>query len=697
MALGLRAFSRNMEISVPLKRIGARSIILAGWLLTWGFSPAIAQDVLPIVYDFRSQQSDAGWQVARDLAPLSWSEHGLVLDSTGDDPFLIGPAVSLSGGDPLVLRVFLRTEAEGPLQVFYYPEGAEATEAQSLTFTVRRFYWGETCLPLPPLQGRWNFRLDLPPAPGKTEVARIQIEHRDRAGVLRVTPFEKHLEIQIEGVDGEAELVALKPFEPLHDVFRARLIHQQHFDGPTTLRIPRFYMPDAHPVDRVYERFVLRRPLPEPLNFETLGTPRYASDLTPISKSKAPYPSSSSKKGLQVQTLEDALELGIQHAGLNVNLSNLIDIRGKPDSYRWTVEGRTYRFNRAAVDAIPVKALSDAGVVVSLIVLAYESPNREVSRLLLHPNYSREAPNKLGAFHTITREGYEWYQACWEFLADRFSGRSSEHGRVANYIVGNEVTAHWYWANQGDVPANRFIEDYCRAVRVAQTAVRKASSSARVYLSFDHHWNIVYQDQPLRAIAGRALLDGFQRQAAMEGNFEWHLAYHPYPENLFNPRTWEDKTAVSAFSTPRITFKNLHVLEDYLKQPQFLWNGNSRRILLSEQGFHSDNSPDGEALQAAAYAYAWRRVLGLETVDALILHRHVDHRHEGGLNLGLWRRQTDSVATPDSKKPIYEVFKNADTEDWETAFEFALPRIGVDSWSALDAEFESMATSLNRD
>jgi hypothetical protein len=77
----------------------------------------------------------------------------------------------------------------------------------------------------------------------------------------------------------------------------------------------------------------------------------------------------------------------------------------------------------------------------------------------------------------------------------------------------------------------------------------------------------------------------------------------------------------------------------------------------------------------------------MEGIDAFILHRHVDHAHEGGLKLGLWTNKPGSVATPDRKRPMYEVFQAAGTDNQESAFKFALPVIGANSW---DAALESM-------
>ena len=157
------------------------------------------------------------------------------------------------------------------------------------------------------------------------------------------------------------------------------------------------------------------------------------------------------------------------------------------------------------------------------------------------------------------------------------------------------------------------------------------------------------------------------------------MAYHPYPENLFEPRFWNDTTALETDDTPRITFKNLDVLTRYLQRDELLFNGQPRRVILSEQGFHTPDGPDGETIQAAAYCAAYKRVEQLDGVDAFILHRHVDNAHEGGLRLGL-RSLEAGNGKAHRKKLIYECFRAADTPQWEQAFEFALPITGRTSW-----------------
>lgn len=386
--------------------------------------------------------------------------------------------------------------------------------------------------------------------------------------------------------------------------------------------------------------------------------------------------------------VEDAIVLGVKHAALNVNLSTLLARTNSPETIAWKTDAGACFIRPGALRGLDgqIKQLSDAGVVISLILLSYEPTDPVTRAVILHPGYSTNCPNRLGAFNTVTPEGKRSLRACLEFVAERYTRPGYPHGRAANFIVGNEVNSHWFWYNMGRASMEQVADAYLDAVRLCHESARKFSSSARVYVSLEHHWNIRYPGgNAEQAFAGRPFLDYFARRAREGGDFDWHVAFHPYPENLFECRTWNDKSATLANDTPRITFKNLEVLPRYLRTPELLHKGVPRRIILSEQGFHTPNGAEGEARQAAAYAYAYYRANQIPEVDSLILHRHVDHAHEGGLKLGLWGRNESSTSPcePSNRKQIYDVFRRADTTEWRKAFDFALPVIGIQRWEEL--------------
>ncbi len=391
-----------------------------------------------------------------------------------------------------------------------------------------------------------------------------------------------------------------------------------------------------------------------------------------------------SKKGLQVQMVDDALALGVKQAALNVSLTSLIDLDARPDSLRYRMDGREFAFHRAAIESIPVKPLSDAGAQVTLILLCTTTSDPRLSRIV-RPAEAKEAPHGITGFNVSDPEGRRYFQACLGILAERFSRRDGRFGRVAGYIVGNEVNSHAEWYNIGPAPMHKVARDYLRHPAGPRGRPQALGRRARVYISLEHHWTAKGNADPLRACPGRGLLDEMNRLSKEGGDFDWHIAFHPYPANLFDPRTWLDKAALPNADTPKITFKNLEQLTAYLRRPEMLCHGKPRRVILSEQGFHTPDGPEGQTLQAAGYCYGWIKASRLDGIDAFILNRHVDNAEEGGLRLGLWTRRPGTIATPESKKKIYEVFRLADTPDWETAFRFALPVIGIHSWDEVAA------------
>src|SRR5580704_17595421 len=423
--------------------------------------------------------------------------------------------------------------------------------------------------------------------------------------------------------------------------------------------------------------------------FVNLGGSAVRGDVAPRVASLGASVNSSSPlgaglKGLQVQMIDDALKLGIKHAALNVSLTSLIDLDPHPDSFRWESGGRSFYFSRGPVEGIPVLPLSTAGVRVYLILLSTVTAEPRLNRIV-RPAAAREVPNGITGFNVSDPEGRRYFEACLEFLADRFSRRDERFGRVSGYIIGNEVNSHGEWYCLGPATTAEVAADYLRAVRIAHTAVRRSSPAARVYISLEHNWTARNDPDPLKACPGRELLDELNRLSKAEGDFDWHVAFHPYPENLRDPRTWRDKTALPRADAPKITFKNLEQLTKYLRRPEMLCHAQPRRVILSEQGFDTPATPDGQTLQAAGYCYGWVKVASLDGIDAFILNRHVDNAQEGGLNLGLWTRQPGSIATPAAKKRIYEVFRAAGTPEWESAFRFALPVIGIKSWDEVAA------------
>ncbi|MFC3799520.1 DUF5722 domain-containing protein [Cohnella sp. GCM10012308] len=492
------------------------------------------------------------------------------------------------------------------------------------------------------------------------------------------------------------QLFALEPYEdPSAPVLGSKspLVSQAVGSGTAeacyafTIRADRF---DPAGKDLIYDRFAVA--LRSGSGTLTPVDAKYVTTFSGVAASNEAFPVSATKKGLQVQLIDDAQELGIGHAALNFDYGNILRPAASSGTITYAMDGENFYIDKDTIEAFDrdVKSLSDNGIVVSLILLIYPNGITAPSNLMLHPDNNG---GTVGAFNTKDANS-KYFKAVTEFIVKRYTRTDRQYGRAVNFIVGNEVNTHTGWYNMGAKTLQEFVKDYVRTLRIVHTAAQKAYSNARVYVSLDHLWTVA---DSAGNFQGKQLLDELNAQAAAAGNFPWNVAYHPYPENIFVPSTWNDTTATDSFNTQKITFKNIQVLTQYLNQPQYQYNNAQRHLILSEQGFHSAdaNDPGDQRVQAAAYAYAYYKALFNDGIDSFILHRHVDNKFESGLNLGIWTGNAASAIAnePAAKKKIWNVMKWIDTSESANVSDFAKLVIGVSDWSEIIPGFD--ATRLN--
>lgn len=433
---------------------------------------------------------------------------------------------------------------------------------------------------------------------------------------------------------------------------------------------------------RLYSRFVVAIKVGE--QYQAISNPIYVTNPGDVASYTEPFPEAQSKKGLLIELdmLGDAMNLGVKHTTINIPYHHIMG-----GNLTYDYNGKTYHFNEELIASYDrmISAFSAKGIVVTAILLNGWNPaNPE----LVHPGVQQSADAFYYGFNVATEEGYEESRAIFSFMAERYSGANDDHGRVSNWIVGNEINNNKNWNYVGPMDINTYTKLYEKCFRVAYTAIKSHSKNARVYFSTDYEWkkantNLQY--------AAKDFIDLFNAGISSEGNIEWGLAYHPYPYPMVEPEFWDDdQTGMvnNTFDSPVVNFKNLNVLTDYFQQPQLLTAGKEvRPIILSEEGFTSHSASRGPVydIQAAAFAYSYYLVDSNPYIDAYILNRQVDSITEVNTScaFGLW---SVDMTRPDKviavmPKNIYEVFKYIDTNKSLKYTEFAKPIIGINSWS----------------
>ena len=394
-----------------------------------------------------------------------------------------------------------------------------------------------------------------------------------------------------------------------------------------------------------------------------------------------------SKKGLggwsaRNQLVNELDDLGIASVTVNVMLSTLASTTPKPKHVPFQWQGRTYYANEPALAQYD-KTFQEAarrGIVVSAILLVKnpaKSSDPDV-RLLAHPDCEEKAeyamPNVLSA------DAVEFYGAILNLMAERWSHSDSVRGRVHHWIMHNEVDVGRVWTNAGEKTDIEYVDLYVRSMRLMDLIIQQYDPHSHVFVTLTHHWAEKGRDEYYGSKRILKLLTDFCR---VEGDFSWGLAYHPYPQSLLNPRTWEDKQATFDFNTKKITPRNLEVLDAYMKLPELRYRGEVRPVHLSENGFNSkDYSAKVLEDQAAGMALAWKKLSSLSSIETWHYHNWIDNRKEEGLRIGL-RKFPDDVEDPLGKKPIWYLYQSLSTPNESAVIDPYLKTIGATDWQSL--------------
>lgn len=412
--------------------------------------------------------------------------------------------------------------------------------------------------------------------------------------------------------------------------------------------------------------------------FVQVSAPKYITNPEVIAKYESVYQKPSSKKGLLVDPNKlrgnELDDLGVKQAAYNIPIARLLGptTSSAYPTINYTYNGKTYALNGQVVAEYDLvfSTLTSKGICTTAILLNNYSSSYPQ---LIHPDARSGSTSPYYMFNGAEESGVEYMAAVGTFLAERYS--DSRHGRVSNWVIANEINARKEWNYMAKTDIETYVEEYAKAFRVFYTAIRSVSSSARVYISIDQQWDRNLKNNP--NYDGRDIVEVFNRNIALKGNIDWGLAQHPYNVPLTEARIWKSSKYVThSVDTSMITMANIEVLTNYMEQEQFLNpQGEVRSILLSEQGY---TSQAGEAVQAAAFAYAYYRSEANPHIDGFLLNRETDAAEEVGQGLSFGLNHAGG-----GHKQIYNVYKYIDTAQHAEYTEFAKSIIGISSWSEI--------------
>ncbi len=425
----------------------------------------------------------------------------------------------------------------------------------------------------------------------------------------------------------------------------------------------------------LYQKFVVA--YKSGSKYQIVSDARYITNPEVLASYKGKGPTVTSKKGLQVEELSDALEVGTKHAVVNWTLNSLLNDNAV-NKVAYKYKGKTYYLDADQLQRNDelVKAYNAAGVRVTVILLLPKDAASSGTKPMQYGGYSY---TKFSSFKTTSKAGCRTFEAVMTYLAGRYG---TKENLVCGWILGNEVNSACIWNYGGNKSLNTYMKNYARAFRICYNAVKSVSKNAKVYISLDNNWNRDVDGSGNRYFTSKAVVDKFYAKLKEQGKIDFQIAFHAYPQGMSDPVFWDDSWATNSTSAKIINFKNLDVLTKYAKK-NF---GKKCTVMFSEQSF---NTTKGEAVQAAAYAYAYYLCEANSMVEAFIYGREFDNPEEtkDGYYWGLcdnWH----------VKRLIWSVFQYIDTKD---SFKFTDPLVkytNLKKWTKISGFKRSKFTGM---
>ena len=490
----------------------------------------------------------------------------------------------------------------------------------------------------------------------------------ETASILRTDPNEYVAEDKISGISEERNA-------------HGELIGQYNCGTEINISMNRY---DENGKDNLYSKFyiVSRSGL--------LKGPVYPSEIQPT-REVAPF-TGVSKKGLLGENFDWVKETGSSYTALNFDMTRMIyaneDTDGnlsdsvKRNTYTWKSQGETYFFDRAYIDEYDkkIKQYTDANIGVSLILLGWKSDGWE-ERYPAALTYGEVAKKtSVMGINTSNEKGMNYWIAAMEFLAERYSRTDNSFGRIINLVLGNEVDYPYAYnlIMDGKAPLDVYMEEYSRLMRLTHLAVSKYMDTVTITMSLTHFWAVsggeiadvetgTLMDPSIpNSYAPKKMTDWLNKKTKEEGDYNWGLSPHCYALSLAGSYCTEDDSITGRRygmtgdynTSSTISFANLEILDEYLHQPELMYNNQVRKMFLTESGCSSYLCTLEDYNRQAAYvAAAYYKCALLDSVEAFIYYRAIDHAAELASSMA-----SGLLNSNHTEKPAYKVFEYMDTQ-----------------------------------
>jgi len=433
----------------------------------------------------------------------------------------------------------------------------------------------------------------------------------------------------------------------------------------------------------------------------TIDGVRYVTDFSEdFSQNNSPAPEVKKPVGTWVTAEEydyDYLEFGCMMT--EINSAWIQKLSPADGDIVHIYNGKKYYFDRKCMDMYDNLMIPCIKRNIPCLIRLINRPSYRLRgsddalmRVILHPAYEQpDFSEQMSAFNIRTEEGLDMYCAFVDFICARYTDRSSPLCCAHVLDIGNEINTPDTWHNCGPMACKDYMEEYTAQLRIAHLIAKKYYAHSRVNISLDHHFNMRLKPDALRYHSARECLAYLSKYCHRDGDFDWGIAAHPYPENLSVCDFYNDTTAIFSFDTPRITMKNMEMWQHIVELDEFKFRGKARKVVFDEQGFHTTTEdPETENKGAYAFVLAYLKMRKSPNLDWFLINRYADMPldDEASLHLGLRYEQGYAdddhlFVIPGDYKKICFAIRDMETDNEQKWKDEARKYIGAELFDSL--------------
>ena len=381
--------------------------------------------------------------------------------------------------------------------------------------------------------------------------------------------------------------------------------------------------------------------------FEIVDDSKCITNPDSFLKESAKVSENGSGKGVYGAGISFMQEMGVSDTVVWVDIGKFFLLEEQSGS-KFECGGNLYYYNTEYARTLDktIRNYGEKDINVNLCIVVSDTGNETLNKLLIYEGADYGA--KYCAYNTKTPQGLAYLRAFSEYWAEKYSNL----GYIKRMVFGDSVSMSYEYYNMGEKLLSEFTEEYARGLRTVYNAVKSYAPYIEIYTFVDDVWDKNYPFDLYTRYDGKAFLESLGDCISADGNINWGIAQNLYPYLYDDYFSYRDKTLGITEDSDRVSFKNIEVVTDWLKNNEKYYGGVSRDYIIIEKTFFSKLD---EKEVASDYVYNCYKALNTH-VSAYITDRTCNYNG---------------------------VMKYIDTSDSLSYTRFAAEVLGVATWESV--------------